>query len=151
VEGVADPSAWLRSDRELGAWVADPDGVLVGHVALTEPGRGDFAAELWSRRESTNADTVAVLGRLFVAPAGRGHRLGGRLATTATDHARRLGRRTVLDGMAKDVATIHTYEALGWQLLGRFDHHFGDGQTEPALGYVAPRGPRGGQSRCGRR
>jgi ribosomal protein S18 acetylase RimI-like enzyme len=139
VEGVGDPGAWLRSDRELGAWVAELDGTPVGHVALTEPGPGDTAADLWARQENSRADAVAVLGRLFVSPAARGHHLGAKLATAATDHAHRLGRRAVLDVMVKDVAAIHVYEALGWRPLGRFDHHFGEGRSEPAVGYVSPR------------
>jgi ribosomal protein S18 acetylase RimI-like enzyme len=138
VEGVDDPGAWLRSDHELGAWVAEADGIPVGHVALTEPGPGDTAAELWTRLENIPTDAVAVLGRLFVSPAARGQHLGAKLATAATEHAHRLGRRAVLDVMAKDVAAIHTYEALGWQLLGRFKHHFSHGRSVPALGYASP-------------
>lgn len=125
---MADPGAWLRSDRGLGARVADLDDFPVGHVALTEPGPGDTAADLWTRQENAPADAVAVLGGLFVSPTARGHHLGGKLATAATDRARRLRRRAVLDVMVKDAPAIHIYEALGWQLLGSFNHRFGERQ-----------------------
>ena len=137
VEGVADPEAWLKSDRLLGAWVAERAGTPVGHVVLTRPGTGDDAFRLWAEQSGASADGVAVLGRLFVSSSARGQHLGRRLTTTATQEANRLGRRPVLDVMAKDVAAIRTYEVLGWTCLGQFCHRFAGGRTEPALAYVS--------------
>ncbi|MCG7320814.1 GNAT family N-acetyltransferase [Arsenicicoccus bolidensis] len=138
VEGVADPRAWLTLARPLGAWVAELDGQIVGHVALTEPSPGDDAARLWIDQHRGTPDDVAVLGRLFVSPDARGHHLGARLTETATDEAARIGRRAVLDVMLKDAAAIRTYEALGWRPLGDFNHHHSNDAAEPARAYVAP-------------
>lgn len=75
VEGVADPEAWLRSDRMLGAWVAEVASEIVGHVMVAEPGEGDEAAKLLAHRDGLLMEEIAVLGRLFVDPAARGQHL----------------------------------------------------------------------------
>jgi ribosomal protein S18 acetylase RimI-like enzyme len=138
VEGVADPVAWLTSDRLLGAWVAEINGEPIGHVALTRPGGDDDAVRLWIERTGTDVDSIAVLGRLFLGSEVRGQRLGQHLTSTATQAARAHGRRAVLDVMAKDAAAIRIYESLGWQRIGTITHQYGDGQTEPALAYASP-------------
>jgi GNAT superfamily N-acetyltransferase len=138
VEGVDDPIGWLVSDRLLGAWVAESDGRPVGHVVLSRPSSGDDAVRLWVEKAGADVSEVAVLGRMFVAPQGRGLKLGRHLTEAATAEARRRGLRAVLDVMAKDVAATHIYEALGWQLLGPITHRFGADRTEPAFAYVSP-------------
>jgi GNAT superfamily N-acetyltransferase len=138
VEGATDPLAWLRSDHQLGAWTADLDGRPVGHVLLTTATAADSAAGLWTERTGADPETIAVLGRLFVDPDARGRHLGRRLTAAAVRTATQVGRRTVLDVMAKDVAAIRTYEALGWTRLGPTQHALNDGRQIPALGYVSP-------------
>ena len=138
VEGVADPIAWLKSDNELAALTAEKDGQVVGHVMLSYPSLGDAAAEEWARREDEPMDSIAVLGRLFISPDARGDRLGARLTDAATEIARKLGRRAVLDVMTKDKAAIRTYEKLGWERIAEIEHTFGDGQSVPAYAYVSP-------------
>lgn len=138
VEGVADPLAWLQSDRLIGAWVAEVNGEPVGQVSLLRPGPGDEAVHLWIQQSGASEESMAVLGRLFVSSKGRGQHLGSRLTQTAQRHAQAMGRRAVLDVMAKDQAAIHTYEALGWTKIGSMDHQFGNGMAEPAFAYVSP-------------
>lgn len=138
VEGVADPHAWLALSSPLGAWVAEIDGQPVAHVALTEPGPGDEAARMWCEQENVSPDDVAVLGRLFVSPTARGHRLGSRLTQTATHAAQEQGRRAVLDVMLKDVAAIAVYKALGWRSPGMTQHHHSSGEREAAQAFVGP-------------
>ncbi len=138
VEGVDDPEAWLHLENMLGAWTAEVDGHPVGHVALTEPGPGDDAARIWHEQTGAPLDTLAVLGRLFVTPAGRGHALGRQLTQAATDAAQAIGRRAVLDVMNKDTAAIHTYEALGWTHIADIEHRHHGNQTEPGRAYAAP-------------
>lgn len=138
VEGVADPQAWLKSDHELAALVAEKDGQVVGHVMLSYPAEGDAAADEYARRENEATDSIAVLGRLFISPDARGEALGARLTDSATEIARKLGRRAVLDVMAKDKAAIRTYEKLGWERIAEIEHTFGDGRSTPAYAYVSP-------------
>ena len=137
VEGVADPIAWLVSDRLLGAWVADLAGKVVGHVILTLASESDDSARIWMSTSSDSLESIAVLGRLFVDAAARGQGLGRKLAMTATRQAETLGKRAVLDVMAKDKTAIRTYENLGWRRLASITHKFGD-QVEPGFAYVSP-------------
>ena len=46
--------------------------------------------------------------------------------------------RLVLDVMAKDAAAMRLYERLGWRKIGETTHHFGNGESIPAVCYVAP-------------
>jgi ribosomal protein S18 acetylase RimI-like enzyme len=130
---------WLQSGQLIQAWVAAIGDDPVGHVALNQlpAGDGDLA-RLWRDATGVDGDAIAVLGRLFVGAQARGQRLGRRLTEVATAGARELGRRPVLEVMAKDTAAIHTYESLGWQRVGEISHAFSNGRTEPAFVYVSP-------------
>ncbi len=138
VEGVADPLAWLHVNRPLGAWTAELDGQPLGHVALTEPGPGDDAPRIWHEHTGTPLESIAVLGRLFVAPHARGHGLGRQLTHTATHAARQAGHRAVLDVMTKDHDAIRLYETLGWTHFADIEHHHGRGVSTDGWAYVAP-------------
>ena len=67
VEGVDEPEAWLTPPEVLQAWIAELDGHVVGHVALSHP-NGEDAVSLWLDQSDTAESEVAVLARLFVAP-----------------------------------------------------------------------------------
>lgn len=138
VEGVGDPWGWLVSSHMLGAWVAALDDAPVGHVMLTSPSAADDAVSMWVERHNGSVDDAAVVGRLFVAPAARGHHIGRQLMAAATACADDRGRRPVLDVMDKDTAAIRLYKSLGWQPMGALRHHHSDGRVEPATAYVAP-------------
>ncbi|MCH8611896.1 GNAT family N-acetyltransferase [Arsenicicoccus dermatophilus] len=136
VEGVADPYAWLHLEQPLGAWVAELDGKVVGHVALTEPGPHDHAPRIWAELAGEPVERTAVLGRLFVSPDARGHQLGRRLCHTATAAASAHDRTAVLDVMLKDEAAIATYTSLGWRAIGDFTHHHSMNALEPARAFM---------------
>ncbi len=138
VEGVDDPHGWLVSPHQLAAWVAELDGHLVGHVALSEPQPDDAAATIWTNTAGERASQAAVLGRLFVLPEARGHAIGERLVRTATDYAHAHGRRLVLDVMTKDTSAIRLYERLGWRRIGTTQHEDGHGHAVDAYCYVGP-------------
>jgi ribosomal protein S18 acetylase RimI-like enzyme len=133
VEGVSDAEAWLESPLMLGAWSALVGPALAGHVMLSEPGDDD-ASQLWMQRHHRQAGMVAVVGRLFVGPAQRGHGAGRALMEAAMTHATGMGRAAVLDVMDKDRDAIELYERLGWQRLGSFEHRYGGG-VEPATAF----------------
>jgi GNAT superfamily N-acetyltransferase len=140
VEGVADPVAWLSPPAMSHAWIAVLDGRVAGHVTISSAGQDDDAAELLRHHTEHTGHTgeIATLGRLFVHPDARGHHLGRRLVTTATDHARHHHLRLVLDVITKDTNALHLYENLGWHLLGTTTHHYGHRQHAPARCYTAP-------------
>lgn len=138
VEGVADPVAWLEPAGLITSWVAELDGEIVGHVAVSEPQPGDDAVRLWLEQSDDRIEDLAVIGRLFVTSAARRRSIGEQLAkAVATDQTLR-GRRLVLDVMDKDQDAIRLYERLGLKKIGVATHRFGEGETITAYCYVVP-------------
>jgi GNAT superfamily N-acetyltransferase len=121
----------------LAAWVALLDDAVVGHALVTTPKSGDAAVEAWTA-QGGELSRIAVGGRLFVAPAGRGHDLGTRLAQTLTDWAANEGYDLVGDVMEKDQAALRIYERIGWRRIGTAMHATGHGTEVPALLFVRP-------------
>ncbi|MET7408673.1 GNAT family N-acetyltransferase [Streptomyces parvulus] len=137
VEGVDDPEAWIKSEDVLAAWIAESDGRIVGHVAVMKP-QGEAAADLWVKQSGDDMGHVGVLARLFVVQSARKQAAGRQLMEAAASHARDHGLRLVLDVMVKDASAIRLYERLGWRKIGETIHHFGNGETIPAVCYVSP-------------
>ncbi|MEU8774506.1 GNAT family N-acetyltransferase [Streptomyces sp. NPDC048606] len=137
-----NPAAWLAGDPVLGSWVAELDGRPVGHVGLSRCGEGDAAPLLWSARGGAGSgrtpDRTAVVGRLFVAPAARGHGIGALLIARAVEEARRRALHAVLDVVASDTAATALYERLGWELLDTVEQRWGPRQVVSVRCYAAP-------------
>lgn len=128
-----DAARWLAVDGDERSWVAQRDGRIVGHVTLTRPDGGDAAPTL-----APGGTDMAVVGRLFVDPSARGHRIGALLLDTAVREARLRGARAVLDVAATDRAAIALYERLGWQFLGACQQEWRPGQLVDVRCYAAP-------------
>nr|WP_246212683.1 GNAT family N-acetyltransferase [Streptomyces abyssomicinicus] len=109
----ADPAAWLTPPSPRAAWVAERDGLIVGHVALARPGEDDEAPGRWG-----DTAGAGVVNRLFVSPAARGLGLGAALLDRLTAEAAAAGLHPVLDVLATDTAAVALYERLGWRHLG---------------------------------
>lgn len=139
VEGVDDSTGWLTPPDLVQAWVAERDGRVVGHVAVSRPAE-DEAVSLWLGGHPQDEGRVTTLARLFVLAEARKQALGERLVLAATDYARQHGLRLVLDVMTKDTAAIRLYERLGWRKFGTAVHAFGEGGKTDAACYVAPGG-----------
>ncbi|MEU8514497.1 GNAT family N-acetyltransferase [Kitasatospora sp. NPDC048722] len=133
------PAAWLTPEGLLAAWVAEADGRILGHVALSRSAPGDAAPVLWSRRTGARPELTAVVNRLYVAPAARGRGVGARLLANALTHARALGLHPVLDVLATDAAAVACYRRLGWTWLGSADQQWGGGRTVVVHCFAAPR------------
>lgn len=138
VEGIAEPQSWLTLTDPLGQWTASLNGQPVGHVAMTRPGHGDAAASMLEELEGASSATIAVLVRLFVAPAARGASIAEQLMETVETRARTTGLRLTLDVMEKDRQAIALYKRRGWAVLGAFEHRYGAGLRTSALAMVAP-------------
>jgi GNAT superfamily N-acetyltransferase len=132
------PADWLTPRLLLAAWVAEFDGRVVGHVGLSRAGRGDSAPGLWGAREGIGAERAAVVGRLFVAPAARGHGLGAALMARAVEQAHSRGLHPVLDVVATDTAATALYEGLGWELLDVVEQRWAPDQLVSLRCYAAP-------------
>jgi GNAT superfamily N-acetyltransferase len=135
VEGVDDPHAWLQPPGLLHAWVGVLEGQVVRHAVVTTPKPGDAAVDAWTA-QGGELDRMAVGGRLFVHPEGRGHDLGRQLASAITDWSAEHGYDLVGDVMEKDHAALRIYRALGWQQIGTAMHDTGHGTEIPALLFV---------------
>jgi GNAT superfamily N-acetyltransferase len=114
-----DPAGWLAQPALLAAWVATLDGQLMGHVALSRAGTEDAAAVF--------GECAAMVSRLFVSPAVRGHGTGTVLLQQAVREARQLGLRPVLEVVAASSSAVAFYERLGWRLVGSTHHLWGPG------------------------
>ncbi|MFE2507532.1 GNAT family N-acetyltransferase [Streptomyces naganishii] len=131
------PGEWLTPAALLGAWVAELEGRVVGHVALCRGGASDLAPGVWSARTGADARATAVVGRLFVDPSARGHGIGALLMEAAAEGARDRSLHPVLDVVATDTAARALYERLGWQLLTTVRQRWGPEQLVTVHCYAA--------------
>ncbi|QES42533.1 GNAT family N-acetyltransferase [Streptomyces venezuelae] len=142
------PGAWVEGADAIGAWVAELDGRIVGHVGLARSGPGDEAPGLWREEAGAGADAgadagavaeaVAVVTRLYVAPDARGHGIGALLMGRAVREARERGLHPVLDVVSSHRSATSFYERMGWQLLGVAEQEWGPGQRVVLHCYAAP-------------
>ncbi|MEV0255239.1 GNAT family N-acetyltransferase [Streptomyces sp. NPDC050732] len=142
VNWPARPADWLEGAGALGAWVAELDGRVVGHVGLSRPGEGDEAPGLWGERAGAGAAGAAVVSRLFVAPDARGHGIGALLMERAVREARARGLHPVLDVVSTDTSAAALYERMGWQLLSEVEQEWGPDQQVTLRCYAAPTEPQ---------
>ncbi|MER6069609.1 GNAT family N-acetyltransferase [Streptomyces sp. NPDC001817] len=133
VNWPARPGDWLSGASGLGAWVAERDGRVAGHISLDSSGEGDVAPGLWG-----DPNRTAVVSRLFVTPEARGHGIGALLMGEAVAEARRLDLHPVLDVVATDTAAAALYERLGWKLLATVEQHWSPTQAVTVHCYAAP-------------
>jgi ribosomal protein S18 acetylase RimI-like enzyme len=113
-----DPIRWLAARRTLGAWVFERRGELVGHLALTTPDP-DRAWPQWQEALQQPRERLAVMRRLFVAPAARRNGVATELtkAAEATAAERRL--HLVLDVADHNRAAIEFWKTHGWREVGQ--------------------------------
>jgi len=123
-----------------GAWVAERDGRIVGHVALrrrTAPVPMDLA----SAATGQPVDRLGVISRLLVAPAARRAGTGRRLLEHGCQQAFSRGLWPVLDVAADLAAAIRLYESCGWVRAGAVNVTFRDGNSLDELVYLGPPPP----------
>jgi len=112
----ADPHAWLTPENLLGAWVAEGDDGLRGHVALCAAA-GDDAAPVWSAATGLPVDRIAAVSRLFVVPRARGRGVGATLLAAACAEASARGLHPALDVVDHDRRARALYERAGWRRI----------------------------------
>jgi GNAT superfamily N-acetyltransferase len=128
---------FLDSPDAVAAWVAERDGDIVGHAALHATSSPPVVARA---REAAGceADELAFVARLFVAPQGRRVGTGRALLAVATEAAANLGRRPALDVVTGFTAAIALYESCGWTCAGPVTFHAADGTRFEELVYIGP-------------
>lgn len=133
----ADPVDWLSMSATLAAWVAELDGRVVGHVVLCRAEEGDATPPVWRERTGTPIEDTAVVSRLFVDPAARGHGTGALLMAEVVREARARGLQPLLEVLSSDLAATALYERLGWELLDTVEQQWHPGETVVVRCYAA--------------
>lgn len=133
-----DPVAFLTVAGALGAWVAEHDDGIVGHVLLRRATSAPVMA-LASAASARAAEELAVVARLLVAPWARRRGIGGLLLARAAAEAVALGRQPVLDVVKGSEAAIALYERSGWHRAGEVRVTFAGRQFDELV-YLAPDG-----------
>ena len=109
-----DPTQWLAPTELLGAWVAEADGLVVGHLAL-RAGAAEPGARVWSEATGLPMERLASVTRFFVSPQSRGAGIGGALLDAGCAEATARGAHPVLDVVETDRDAIRLYEGRGWR------------------------------------
>ena len=120
--------SFLRHPGAFGAWVAELDHTIVGHVAL-HPAASKAVMTLACDRLKVTADRIGVVARLLVSPQQRGQGAGSRLLRIAVTEAQALRLRPVLDVDINLTSAIALYEHAGWQRIGMADVGLPDGTS----------------------
>jgi len=137
VQGIDNAKAFLTGDSLDQAWVAERDGQIVGHVAVSQATDDDVSVALWRRQHPH--DHLAVLGRLFVDPNKRAGGVASQLIAAALEWAKQAQVRLVMFGLIKDQAAIRLYERLGWSTFGSTTYHYDSGREMEAICFASPK------------
>jgi ribosomal protein S18 acetylase RimI-like enzyme len=108
---------FLQRAAELAAWVAELDGVVVGHVAATAVQPGDMATG-WSAGTGRPLTELAEVSVLFVDHGAAGNGVGSALLSTAVDFIRSRGQHPVLDVVQETQKAVALYRRRGWEVVG---------------------------------
>lgn len=122
----------------LGAWVADIDSNVVGHVALHRAS-SPAAMRLARSTLEVSGSALGIIARLLVAPSARRLGIGRRLLDRATTEARDRGLAPILDVVSRHRDAIALYEMEGWTRLGATRTTLRNGKTVSEYVYAAPR------------
>jgi GNAT superfamily N-acetyltransferase len=111
-----EPREWIDGPDVLAAYVADRDGEIVGHVAVTLVG-GDTATDLrWREVTGHPVTDLAGVGQLFVRPSFRGGGIGRSLVDAALADIGSRGLVPVLE-VITDARLAPAYaHGHGWRL-----------------------------------
>jgi ribosomal protein S18 acetylase RimI-like enzyme len=128
---------FIERRHELGAWVAEVGGRVVGHVAVTGVEPSDEATG-WSRATGRPLDELACVAVLFVDHTLARRGVGSSLLTAAVDHIRGLDRVPVLDVVQESPEAVRLYERHGWQAVGEARPVWLPDHLRPVLLMVLP-------------
>jgi GNAT superfamily N-acetyltransferase len=132
----ADPQAWLTHGTQVAAFVAELDGVVRGHVAVTRPKPGD-AASAWSAELGVAVDELLCVSLLFVDPQAHGSGAGSRLLEVAQAEIHDRSAAPVLEVVSLNTRAIALYEARGWRRFGSVSYSWLP-EPERSFLYVGP-------------
>ena len=132
----ADPQAWLTLGMQVSAFVAEVDGVIRGHVAVTRPKPGE-AASAWAAEFGVAVDGLLCVSLLFVDPQRQGGGAGSRLLDAAEAEITERGAAPALEVISLNTRAIALYEARGWRRIGSVSYSWLP-EPERSCLYVGP-------------
>lgn len=144
---IGPAGSFLFGQAPIAAFVAEHEGLVIGHVAVHERSAGNVMTTA-SEALGIDQSNLAVIARLFVAPAFRGLGTGLKLLDVAAQAASSAHRHPILDVWTELAGAISLYERAGWRRLcgvnftfsqpcGRECLHSGD--AIQSFVYAAPR------------
>ena len=142
-----DLRGFLASPDALGAWVAEREGQVVGHVALHRHSTPEVLA-MASQALSRPVDQLGVVARLLVSPYARREKIGRTLLNAAASEASRRGRWPILDVVTTFEAAVNLYESCRWARVGQVTFRFHDGGSVDEFVYLGPQSGRFNPSNC---
>ncbi len=111
-----DPRDWLAAPEVRDAWVAERDGEIVGHVAISRVGQDTLSALRWREVTGHPAAELIAVSRLFVRPQFRGQGLGSSLVDVAVKEARSQGLDPVMEATTTSPVAPSFSHDHGWKL-----------------------------------
>ena len=135
--GPVDLERFMAPPQELAAWVAETDSGVVGHVALHRTGARVTMA-MAAAYTGRSSDRLAVVARLFVAPAARRGGAARALLQRAVADAQGRGLQPVLDVATHFGAAVDLYESCRWRRAGVVTIEFDDAPSLDCYVYVGP-------------
>jgi GNAT superfamily N-acetyltransferase len=132
-----DLRAFVISSDALGAWVADVEDKVVGHVAL-HPRSSEVVMAYASQALGKAPEELGVVARLLVSPRCRSQGIGRDLLTTAAAGATERGLWPILDVVTQFEAAVRLYESSGWHRLGKVTLRLSQDSVLKEIVYSAP-------------
>lgn len=130
-----DLRVFLSATDALGAWVAESEKGIIGHVALL-PQSSRAVMAVGSAATGRPPEQLCVVARLFVSPIERN--AGSSLLALAADAGLARGLRPILDVAAHLDNAIRLYERAGWMCAGQVTVDFHQEAPLEELVYIGP-------------
>lgn len=138
------PEDFIVRSGEIGAWVAQVDGRLAGHISarrvpvIPEDTSAGDEAGIWTAGTGLPVDRLGSISALFLATWATGLGLGGALHDVAVAALRAAGLTPVLDVTQNNAPALALYRSRGWQEVGSGRPHWLPADWDDVLYFVLP-------------
>ena len=111
-----DPRDWLSGPDVMSAWLAERDGEVAGHVAISQVGLDTASALRWREVTGRDPSELLAVSRLFVRPRFRGQGIAASLVDVAVADIRARGLVPVLEVVTTSSLAPSYSRDHGWRL-----------------------------------
>ena len=132
-----DLRVFLSGGDAFGAWVAESEKGIVGHVAL-QPRSSRAVMALGSAATGRPPEQLCVVARLFVSPTERKAGIGSSLLALAANAGVARGLWPILDVASHLHNAIRLYERAAWMCAGQVTVDFLNEAPLEELVYIGP-------------